>query len=209
MVWFFWIIGFTFLSEGKLDGLIFWIIIFTFSSEGKLEDLIFLDYSFHFLKVGNLREGEALIVAKAVSPSRALPLLATPLWCVVECVSVSAQSCILLYRQWQAEPIIISGLYSAVSAVTGWADYYFWIVFCCIGSDRLSRLLFLDCILLYRQWQAEAIIISGLYSAALAGADWADYYFWIVFCCTGRGRLSRLLLLHCLLLLDHILLHRQ
>ena len=42
-------------------------------------DLIFLDYGFHFLKVGNLREGEALIVAKAVSPSRALPLLATPL----------------------------------------------------------------------------------------------------------------------------------
>ena len=41
--------------------------------------LLFLDYSFHFLKVGNLREGEALIVAKAVSPSRALPLLATPL----------------------------------------------------------------------------------------------------------------------------------
>ena len=57
----------------------FWIMIFTFLSEGKLEDLIFLDYSFHFLKVGNLREGEALIVAKAVSPSRALPLLATPL----------------------------------------------------------------------------------------------------------------------------------
>jgi len=49
------------------------------------------------MKVGNLREGEALIVAKAVSPSRALPLLATPLLCVVECVNVSAQSCILLY----------------------------------------------------------------------------------------------------------------
>ena len=30
-----------------------------------------------------LREGEALIVAKAVSPSRALPLLATQLFCVV------------------------------------------------------------------------------------------------------------------------------
>ena len=43
-----------------------------------------MDYRFHFLKVGNLREGEALIVAKAVSPSRALPLLATPLFCVVE-----------------------------------------------------------------------------------------------------------------------------
>ena len=37
-----------------------------------------------------LREGEALIVAKAVSPSRALPLLATPLFCVVECDSVLA-----------------------------------------------------------------------------------------------------------------------
>ena len=57
----------------------------------------FWDYSFYFMKVGNLREGEALIVAKAVSPSRALPLLATPLLCVVECVNVSAQSCILLY----------------------------------------------------------------------------------------------------------------
>ena len=40
------------------------------------------------LACGSLREGEALIVAKAVSPSRALPLLATPLFCVVEmCVS--------------------------------------------------------------------------------------------------------------------------
>ena len=36
------------------------------------------------LACGSLREGEALIVAKAVSPSRALPLLATPLFCVVE-----------------------------------------------------------------------------------------------------------------------------
>ena len=50
----------------------------------------FLDYSFHFLKVGNLREGEALIVAKAVSPSRALPLLATPLFDVLGCDSVLA-----------------------------------------------------------------------------------------------------------------------
>ena len=33
---------------------------------------------------GILREGEALGVAKAVSPSRALPLLATPLFCTVE-----------------------------------------------------------------------------------------------------------------------------
>ena len=32
---------------------------------------------------GNLREGEALGVAKAVSPSRARPLLATPLFGVV------------------------------------------------------------------------------------------------------------------------------
>ena len=55
-----------------------------------MDGLIFLDYRFHFLKVGNLREGEALIVAKAVSPSRALPLLATPLFCVVECDSVLA-----------------------------------------------------------------------------------------------------------------------
>ena len=69
----------------------------------------FWDYSFYFMKVGNLREGEALIVAKAVSPSRALPLLATPLLCVVECVNVSAQSCILLYWQCQAEPIVGSG----------------------------------------------------------------------------------------------------
>ena len=69
----------------------------------------FLDYNFHFTKVGNLREGEALVVAKAVSPSRALPLLATPLLCVVECVNVSAQSYILLYWQRQAEPIISSG----------------------------------------------------------------------------------------------------
>ena len=104
-----------------------------------------------------------------------------------------------------------SVLYSAVSAVTGWGDYCFctvccfWIIFCCTGSDRLSRLLFLDCILLYWQGQTEAIIISGLYSAVLAGADWADYYFWIVFCCTGRGRLRRLLLLHCLLLLQYLL----
>ena len=65
-----------------------WIMVFTFLSEGKLCGLIFLDYSFHFLKVGNLREGEALIVAKAVSPSRALPLLATPLFCVVVGVNV-------------------------------------------------------------------------------------------------------------------------
>lgn len=31
-----------------------------------------------------MREGEALVVAKAVSPSRALPLLATPLFCVFQ-----------------------------------------------------------------------------------------------------------------------------
>ena len=36
-----------------------------------------------FRSSGNMREGEALGVAKAVSPSRALPLLATPLFCVV------------------------------------------------------------------------------------------------------------------------------
>ena len=162
----------------------------------------FLDYSFHFLKVGNLREGEALIVAKAVSPSRALPLLATPLWCVVECVSVSAQSCILLYRQWQAEPIIDSAMYSAALAVVDWADYWFCLVFCCTGSDRLSRLLIRPYILLYRQWQTEPIIDSAIYSATLAVADWADYWFGHAFCCTGSDRLSRLLLRHCLSLLD-------
>ena len=36
------------------------------------------------LACGWLREGEALIVAKAVSPSRALPLLATQLFCVLD-----------------------------------------------------------------------------------------------------------------------------
>ena len=50
----------------------------------------FWDYSFYFMKVGNLREGEALIVAKAVSPSRALPFLATPLFDVLGCDSVLA-----------------------------------------------------------------------------------------------------------------------
>lgn len=50
----------------------------------------FWDYSFYFMKVGNLREGEALIVAKAVSPSRALPLLATQLFCVLVGVELLA-----------------------------------------------------------------------------------------------------------------------
>ena len=116
------------------------MIFLLFESEGNLGWFDFLDYSFHFLKVGNLREGEALIVAKAVSPSRALPLLATPLWCVMECVSVSAQSCILLYRQWQTEPIIDSAMYSAALAVAGWADCCFGAVYCfctacCFGAD--------------------------------------------------------------------------
>ena len=148
--------------------------------------LIFLDYSFHFLKVGNLREGEALIVAKAVSPSRALPLLATPLWCVVECVSVSAQSCILLYRQWQTEPIIDSVLYSAALAVAGCADYWFGTVFCCTGSSRLSRLLIQHCLLL-RRWLLLLHCLSLL-------AEWesglrSGLVLWIVVyrCYSGTG----------------------
>ena len=67
--------------------------------------LIFLDYSFHFLKVGNLREGEALIVAKAVSPSRALPLLATPLFGVVVGVNVLTGCGIRGCREGEAVPI--------------------------------------------------------------------------------------------------------
>ena len=48
------------------------------------------DFSFQgdTLAWAGLREGEALGVAKAVSPSRALPLLATPLFCVVVGVNV-------------------------------------------------------------------------------------------------------------------------
>ena len=61
-----------------MGDLIFGIIVFTFGSEGNWM-VWFFWIIVHFLKVGNLREGEALIVAKAVSPSRALPLLATPL----------------------------------------------------------------------------------------------------------------------------------
>ena len=71
-----------------MDSLIFWDCSFHLLKCEELDGLIFLDYSFHFLKVGNLREGEALIVAKAVSPSRALPLLATPLFGVVVGVNV-------------------------------------------------------------------------------------------------------------------------
>lgn len=67
--------------------------------------MIFLDYSFHFLKVSNLREGEALIVAKAVSPSRALPLLATPLFCVVVGVNVLTGCGIRGCREGEAVPI--------------------------------------------------------------------------------------------------------
>ena len=152
--------------------------------------LIFFDYSFHFLKVGNLREGEALIVAKAVSPSRALPLLATPLWCVVECVSVSAQSYILLYRQWQTEPIIDSAMYSAALAVAGWADccfgavYCFWIIFCCTDSSRLSRLLLWRCLLLRHCLLYLAEWESGLRSRPIS---------WIVAyrCYLGTGLLCR------------------
>ena len=70
-----------------------------------MDGLIFLDYSFHFLKVGNLREGEALIVAKAVSPSRALPLLATPLFGVVVGVNVLTGCGIRGCREGEAVPI--------------------------------------------------------------------------------------------------------
>ena len=180
MVWFFWIIVFTFWSEINWIVWFLGIVVFTFWSERKLDGLIFLDYSFHFLKVGNLREGEALIVAKAVSPSRALPLLATPLWCVVECVSVSAQSCILLYRQWQAEPIIDSAMYSAALAVAGWADYCFGTVFCCTDSSRLSRLLLRHCLLLLHCLSLLAEWESGLRSGPV---------LWIVVyrCYSGTG----------------------
>ena len=70
-----------------------------------MDGLIFWDYSFHFLKVGNLREGEALIVAKAVSPSRALPLLATPLFGVVVGVNVLTGCGIRGCREGEAVPI--------------------------------------------------------------------------------------------------------
>ena len=65
----------------------------------------FLDYNFHFTKVDNLREGEALIVAKAVSPSRALPLLATPLFGVVVGVNVLTGCGIRGCREGEAVPI--------------------------------------------------------------------------------------------------------
>ena len=54
---------------------------------------------------GNLREGEALGVAKAVSPSRALPLLATPLFCVVVGVNVLTGCGIRGCREGEAVPI--------------------------------------------------------------------------------------------------------
>lgn len=54
---------------------------------------------------GNLREGEALVVAKAVSPSRALPLLATLLFCVVVGVNVLTGCRIRGCRGGEAVPI--------------------------------------------------------------------------------------------------------
>ena len=79
-----------------------------------------------------------------------------------------------------------SVLYSAVSAVTGWADCFlgtvcwFCLVFCYTGSSRLSP----DC------------------------CFGTVYCFCLVFCCTGSSRLSRLLLWRCLLLLHCLLLRR-
>lgn len=67
----------------------------------------FLDYNFHFTKVDNLREGEALIVAKAVSPSRALPLLATQLFSVV--VGVNALTGCGIRGCWGWEVVSIGG----------------------------------------------------------------------------------------------------
>ena len=54
---------------------------------------------------GNLREGEALGVAKAVSPSRARPLLATPLFGVVVGVNVLTGCGIRGCREGEAVPI--------------------------------------------------------------------------------------------------------
>lgn len=54
---------------------------------------------------GNLREGETLGVAKAVSPSRALPLLATPLFGVVVGVNVLTGCGIRGCRGGEAMPI--------------------------------------------------------------------------------------------------------
>ena len=54
---------------------------------------------------GNLREGEALGVVKAVSPSRALPLLATPLFGVVVGVNVLTGCGIRGCRGGEAVPI--------------------------------------------------------------------------------------------------------
>ena len=54
---------------------------------------------------GNLREGEALGVAKAVCPSRALPLLATSLFGVVVGVNVLTGCGIRGCREGKAVPI--------------------------------------------------------------------------------------------------------
>lgn len=53
-----------------------------------------------------MREGEALGVAKAVSPSRALPLLATPLFGVVVGVNVLTGCGIRGCREGEAEIVL-------------------------------------------------------------------------------------------------------
>ena len=58
----------------------------------------------HFA-VGEVREGETLTVARAVSPSRALPLLATPLFCAVEISNELTGRWILRYRNRNSVPM--------------------------------------------------------------------------------------------------------
>ncbi len=77
------------------------------------------DYSFHFLKVGNLREGEALIVAKAVSPfSRSSPPghAAVMRYGMCNCIGSVLYSAVLAVT---GEPIIHRALHSAALAVAG------------------------------------------------------------------------------------------
>ena len=52
--------------------------------------MIFFEKGSAFLKAVICEKGKHSELAKAVSPSRALPLLATPLFCVVEYDSVLA-----------------------------------------------------------------------------------------------------------------------
>ena len=53
-------------------------------------NFLFWDKGSAFWKAVICEKGKHSELAKAVSPSRALPLLATPLFCVVECDSVLA-----------------------------------------------------------------------------------------------------------------------